>query len=84
MRSKNFHLYDFIYFSQFLEMVTIISLLTDAATESCLLLSNFAKNRQPVIRSAEIQTQVCLAQGSWCFTFYFSLCKETKTLEYKK
>lgn len=62
----------------------MISLLTDTTTESWLLLSNFAKNRQPVIGSAEIQVQVCLAQGPWCFTFYFSLCKETKTLEYKK
>ena len=53
-----------LFLTQSWEMITIISLFTDVATESWLLLSSFAKIRQPVTGSAEIQTQVCLAQGS--------------------
>lgn len=65
-------------------MVIIISLFTDAATEPWLLLSNFAKNRQPVIGTAEIQTQVCLVQGSCCFHFPLLIMPGDKNFECKK
>ena len=58
----------------------MISLFTDVATEVWLLLHNSAKDRQPIIKSVENQTQAWLAQGSCCFTFHFSLCQGTKNL----